>query len=245
MYLKPQVQLTPHACQSPRSHNISMGHFSLTKKKVNGKIEAIFTNSSNAVTIFKFGFSQRSMSRDPDRKSSQNASPKPILSIETNVVSNITPPLSPSESPPSGKRSSTGSHNRSQEKRTSTRNMIRSISSTTPPQSPASKSPPSAKPYPRKSFGSLTLFRTPRQRKLQEIREGKLPAISNPECGRTSTSSSKSSETDPILTEIYDPSSSTTYNPRTQSKKQSSKGTNHQKVVTTLPSTVTTTQMLF
>lgn len=207
-----------------------MGHFSLTKKKVNDSIEETFTNSKNAVTNFKFGFSQRRMSQDPNTKSSQNPSAKPVLSIETNITNNITPPPTPSESPQPGKMSSIGFHNGSQEKRGSTRSIIRSTQrGTTPPQSPGSKSPLGEKPHPRTPFSSLTLFRTPRQQKLREIRKGKLPAIINPEFSRNSTSSSVSSDIDSIPTEISDPSSSTTHNPRTRSKKQSENGSNRAK----------------
>jgi hypothetical protein len=207
-----------------------MGHFSLTKKKVNDSIEETFTNSKNAVTNFKFGFSQRKMSQDPNTKFSQNPSAKPVLSIETNVANNITPPPTPSESPQPGNMSSMGFHNGSQEKRGSTRSIIRSTQGgTTPPQSPASKSPLGAKPHPRTPFSSLTLFRTPRQRKLREIRKGKLPAIITAEFSRTSLSSPILSDTDSVPTEIYDPSSSTTYNSRTRSKKQSENRSNHTK----------------
>jgi len=222
-----------------------MGHFSLTKDKVNEKIAGKSKNSKNGVTIFKFGFSQRRRSQDRNLKSSQNASAKPVLSIETNVANNLTPPPTPSESPQPGKGSSMGSHRWSREQRTSNPGFIRSTPVTTPPQSPTSKSPRREKPQRRTPFSSLTLLRTPRQRKLQEIREGKLPAIMDPEFSRTSTSSSIWSDTDSIPTEICDPSSSTTYTPRIASKKQSSNGNNHRKVVKTLSSTITTIQMSF
>jgi hypothetical protein len=218
-----------------------MGNFSLAKKKVNDNIVEISTNPKNTVTVFKFGFPQRRTSQDPNLRSSQNASAKPVLSIKTNVVNNLTPPLTPSESPRSGKR---GSHNWAPERRASTPSIRRFTPGTTPPQSPISKTP-DAKPQNRTRFTSLTLFRTPRQRKLQEIREGKLPAIIDPEFRRTSISSATSIDTDSIPTEICDPSSSTTYNRRTISKKHSENGTSRPKVVKTLSSTLTTMQMSF
>jgi len=218
-----------------------MGHFPLTKKKkFNASGEGSSTNSKNGITIFKFGFSQEKESQNGNLKSPQNASRKPILVIDTNITDNLTPPPTPPESQQSGKRISIGSHNWTPEQRALTPSLTRSTPGTTPPQSPASKSHTSPKPQGRTSLSSLALFRTPRQRKLQEIREGKLPAILDPAFGRTYTTSS--SDTHSIPPKICDPSSSTTYNPRNGFNNDPSSDDCRQKV-NPLSSTITTMQM--
>ena len=136
--------------------------------------------------------------------------------------------------------SSIGENHWIRERRASTPNLTRSIPWTTPPPSPTSKSRTPPKPQGRTSLSSLTLFRTPRQRKLQDVREGKLPEIFDPTFNRASPSSLTNA--DSIPPKICDPSSSTTYNPRNGFNNHPSSDNCRQKV-NPLSSTITTMQM--
>ena len=191
-----------------------MGYFSfsLTKQKGNDNSAKNFESSKNSTLVFKFGFPLRK-SQDLNLKSSESPSKQPILSIDRIVADNLTPPPTPSDSPQASKETSIDCS-------ASTPNIFyKGRISPTPPQSPTSNSPGSGPSQRRSSFGSVSLFRTPRQRKLQEIQDGKLPAIL---CDSELRRNSKSSgDSDSIPTEICDPSSSTTYSPRNRQTRSS------------------------
>jgi len=213
-----------------------MGHFFLMKKKGNDAVNS--NNTKIGISIFKIGFS--SQRTDP-----QNAFIMPSLKIDTRLANNLTPPPTPVESPQSGKGNPFGLPKWSSSQNTSFKSRISSrlSSASTPPHSPKSKSPtiPSQR---KKSFTPLSLLKTPRQRKLQEIREGKLPAIqSDPEDNRNSTSST-SSDVDSIPTEMCDPSSSTTYSPRNRQRKRFPKETTSRKA-SPISTAITTMQVSF
>jgi len=86
--------------------------------------------------------------------------------------------------------------------------------SSTLPNSPTSTSAHTL--VPRKSSLTSLFFMTPRQRKLQEIRLGKLPAVASDLDLSLTSKTSISSEETPMEIEIEDPSCSTTYNRRSR-----------------------------
>jgi hypothetical protein len=95
----------------------------------------------------------------------------------------------------------------------------------TPPQSPGHFSSPTLSPTTTPRRHSITsFFRTARQRKLDKIREGKLPDTECDVDNSTSQSDATPVDDEPAddesfpMDEIIDPSSSSTYNPKNRKK---------------------------
>jgi len=189
-----------------------MPHFTLTlkKKKDNGKVAEKSIIGANVTTILGFASSRRSSSQDlkstpavykptgPEYLGSR----KPMqLKINTKLTNNINPPPSPSEeSAPCRRRSAP--------------TMSTQTTTLPSPSNPTSQ---------RRSLTSpIHLFQTPgRRRKLKEIREGKQPAI-NFEDEIADKPPRTSDDDSSVITEICDPSSSTTYSPKNRSRQHSS-----------------------
>ena len=203
------VHNTSYTSHHRRHHH--MPHFTLTlkKKKENGKV----AEKSTLGTIFGFTAPRRASSQDVTTTEVYKptgpeypAPKKPMLKINTKLASNITPPPSPKgESVPS---------------RWDRRSSAPTISTqtTTPPQTPSPTSPPTS--LRRMSLASpIQLFKTPgRRRKLREIREGKQPAM-NFDDEIADTPPRTSDDDSSVITEIFDPSSSTTYSPKNRSRR--------------------------
>jgi hypothetical protein len=200
-----------------------MGYFFLTKKKTKNNADK---DAKSEVILSKVGISTCPTSRGLDHSVSEPkpAPVKPPLCINTDIANAFTPPPTPSD----GSQSQSGSGTSSPGKKgkyssagiSPETNKSAIESAITPPQSPTSSNL-NGTIFPRRSsLTSLSLFKTPRQRKLQEIRQGKLPAISlETEISCRSTPCT-SSDNEPVLTEICDPSSSTTYSPSTRFSKK-------------------------
>jgi hypothetical protein len=190
-----------------------MPHFTLTlkKKKENGKVAEKSIIGNNMTTIFGLTSPRRASSQDVNSTVAYKptgpeypAPKKPMLNINTKLANNITPPPSPKgESVP---------------RRWDRRNSAPTISTqtTSPPQTPSPTSPPTS--LRRMSLSSpIQLFQTPgRRRKLREIREGKQPAM-NFDDEIADTPPRTSADDSSVITEICDPSSSTTYSPKNRS----------------------------
>lgn len=136
---------------------------------------------------------------------------KPSLTINTQLPANWTPP----STPPDFKIS------RDEDPRILASVLELPIS---PPQTarrPTSTPPntPTIPELPRRKSSFTSFFLTARQRKLEDIRLGKLPAVaSDSEISVPTTRVSTSTEDD----EIQDPSSSNTYNRRSRVKRSAS-----------------------
>jgi hypothetical protein len=180
--------------------------------------------------LFKLPLSRRNSSKDtrPETTGERRASSakpssckdtatKPTLTIDTEVTGHSSRSLTPASSPASSpdliafnanRRGSAPPH--------ASHQAIRHLSTglLTPPNSPTvtpgSTSPASSSSSPvgrrHHSLTSFSFFKTDRQRKLEEIRLGKMPA---PPCDTPRASFDSDIST---LVEICDPSSSTTYN---------------------------------
>jgi len=207
-----------------------MPHFTLTlkKKKDNGKVAEKSITGNNITTILGLTSPRRAPSQDLKAPAvfkpngpEYIAPRKPLLKINTKLTNNITPPPSPNgESTPCG-----------WDRRASV--PIISSQTTTPPQTPSPISPTSQR---RMSLPSpIHFFQTPgRRRKLKEIREGKKPAIHFDE-ESADTPPQTSDDDSSVLTEICDPSSSTTYSPKNRSRRHTS---NPESPLNSLPSPV-------
>jgi hypothetical protein len=136
---------------------------------------------------------------------------KPSLTINTQLPANWTPPSSPPDF-----KTSHGEDPRA---------LVQALElPLSPPQTarrPTYTPPntPTAPELPRRKSSFTSFFLTPRQRKLEDIRLGKLPAVVSdseisPPTSRVSTSTEDG--------EIQDPSSSTTYNRRSRVKRSAS-----------------------
>lgn len=204
--------------RAPPSQSSGMGHFSLTKKKGNDGAE-LSRNTKAGIVIFNIAFSR------------PNETKQPALKIDTRIANNLTPPPTPT-SPQSVKGYPFGSpkwshHGTATPNNSPMSNASRLSSGSASSQSTTYKSQTQSPR--RKSFPLLSMFKTPRQRKLQEIREGKLPDIQpDPENNRNSMSS-VSSDVNSVPTEICDPSSSTTYSPTNRQTKPYSNSTTYRK----------------
>jgi hypothetical protein len=132
---------------------------------------------------------------------------KPSLTINTKLPANWTPPSTPPDFKPSNDDNPTTLVKALEFPLSWPQTAHRPTS--TPPNTPTVPEPPRRK----SSFTSF--FLTPRQRKLVDIRLGKLPAVASdsevsPPTSRVSISTEDG--------EIQDPSSSTTYNDRSKVK---------------------------
>lgn len=231
--------LSPHTHLITILSEIPMGYFSLVKKKTN---DIANKDANMGFTSTKVGssFCQASPELDQSPRKRKPTSFKPPLSINTDIASAFTPPLTPSDSSQSRRGSwgnSPGKRGRDKSAGVLLKTPQSTVESTiTPPQSPSSRKSGGTTFTRRTSLTSLSLLKTPRQRKLQEIRQGKLPAISPEIEIRPSTSS----DDEPCLTEICDPSSSTTYSPSTRlSNKKNVNGDDNPKDQTIPYSTIT------
>jgi len=138
---------------------------------------------------------------------------KPFLTVNTRFPANWTPPSGPKSwktTPREQSRKAVKAQLHLSPSKTN--GSASAAGSSGPPNSPTSGSANTLPP--RKSSLTCLLFMTARQRKLQEIRLGKLPAVALDSeltlASRTSTSS-EGTRTD---IEIEDPSCSTTYSRR-------------------------------
>jgi hypothetical protein len=182
-----------------------MGHFALLRRKKHAETPEKST---------KTGFSLFAQSLGVDTAlipvfTSARKKEKPFsLRINTHFPANWTPPSSPDSSKTSTDEPNSGKVIKTLELPLSPQKSgTGPAPSSTPPNSPISNSVPR-----RKSSLTSLFFMTPRQRKLQEIRLGKQPAVVSDSELRLSISS------DEIPTEIEDPSSSTTYSRRQRVK---------------------------
>jgi hypothetical protein len=125
---------------------------------------------------------------------------RPMLYINTLVP---TPPPTPDTAFQAPETSPGSSNSSTFHRRHSLPNSLR-----TPP------SPSPSSPQRKSSIASLNFLKTARQRRLQEIREGKLPA--SPTTSEENITVEDEEELAPE--EIQDPSSSTTYNPENRRK---------------------------
>lgn len=137
---------------------------------------------------------------------------RPTLRINTAIP---TPPPTPDSSYQVLPSSSTSTRPSSLfERRPSSIKSVQTPTSSSPVTSPTSRR--------RSSVTSLNFLKTPRQRKLQEIREGKLPAKMSDEIETptaTAPATEEKQEKELLPEDICDPSSSTTYNPENRRKK--------------------------
>jgi hypothetical protein len=225
-HLSPQILINPslqYQCWNVSCHEIGMGHFSLKNKKKSEDNES--RGRSRSAESFVFGLIRRGSSQQlSDSSSKITKQPLVINTTLANASTPPTPPPTPNESP----SKENGSDNGATVPRTGRRASVPNIGSVftrrgsipTPPQSPRSGSPtkpPSLLSQRQKSFTSF--FKTPRQRKLEQIREGKLPDLEVLPVLNKQLPSTPPSDDDAFpLAEILDPSSSTTYNPENRVK---------------------------
>ena len=167
--------LSPHTHLITILSEIPMGYFSLVKKKTN---DIANKDANMGFTSTKVGssFCQASPELDQSPRKRKPTSFKPPLSINTDIASAFTPPLTPSDSSQSRRGSwgnSPGKRGRDKSAGVLLKTPQSTVESTiTPPQSPSSRKSGGTTFTRRTSLTSLSLLKTPRQRKLQEIRQG-------------------------------------------------------------------------
>jgi len=131
---------------------------------------------------------------------------RPALRIDTGTPTSPSTPQSIHESPEASS-SSTITFS-SYRRRHSFPNSLRTSSSS------STNSTAQSSPLRKSSLTSLSFLKTPRQRRLQEIRQGKLPATMSDNVNELDSQD----ENELLPEDIYDPSSSTTYNPENRHK---------------------------
>jgi hypothetical protein len=132
---------------------------------------------------------------------------KPILRVDTVLANEFHLPPALLDSPPLTARDRQEIPTR--RRKDSVNSLNQRSKPLTPPPTPSSGSPKSRV----KVLGSLFSGKSERQRRLAEIRAGKLPARLSDERESTSTSDNSS------ILELWDPSSSTTYSPWNRSSR--------------------------